>query len=98
MLIKELGTATTILLGGTLGFVSFAILIFWIQLFSDSFDSESRWFWPLFVVHILAWCVGTCVVPSDWLNDSFSTWAWPFMIYFFGSLTVMALVRIFKNK
>lgn len=96
MLITELGFITTFLIGCSFGFACFAILIFWIQLFCKSFDAESKFFWPLFWIHQAIWVVGTCVVPADLLNDSFDKWAWPFMIYFFGSLLVMAFVKFLK--
>lgn len=98
MLITELGVVVTLLIGMTLGFVGFAVLIFWIQLFSKSFSPESKSFWPVFWVHQIIWVVGVCVIPYDLLNDSFTTWAWPFMLYFFGSLAVMAIVKISKNR
>lgn len=98
MLVTELGLAVTLLIGATLGIVGFAILIFWIQLFSKNFSSESKCFWTLFWVHQIVWMVGVCVVPYDFLNDSFKAWAWPFMIYFFGSLAVMAIVKIFRKQ
>ena len=94
MLINELGAATTIIMGVSLGLVGFAILIFWVKLFFKDFDSESKAFWPLFWIHMIVWVVGVCVIPTDWLNDSFSTWAWPFMIYFFGSMIIMAIKKI----
>lgn len=98
MLITELGFITTLLIGITLGVVGFVILAFWLQLFFKNFDSESKCFWPIFWIHQLIWVIGVCIVPYDFVNDSFSTWAWPFMIYFFGSLVVMAIVKIFKAK
>ena len=97
MLVTELGFAVTLLIGASLGFVGFAILIFWIQLFSKTFSSESKCFWPLFWVHQIVWMVGVCIVPYDLLNDSSETWGWPFMIYFFGSIAVMVIVKIFKK-
>ena len=98
MLINELGAATTIIIGLSLGFVGFAILIFWLQLFFKNFDSKSKIFWPLFWVHMLVWIIGVCIIPADLLNDSFSSWAWPFMIYFFGSLVVMAITKIIGKR
>lgn len=98
MLINELGTATTIILGLSLGFVGFAILIFWIQLFFKKFNSESKIFWPLFWINMLIWVVGVCVIPADLLNDSFNSWAWPFMIYFFGSMVVMVITKVIGKR
>ena len=98
MLVTELGWAVTLLIGATLGFVGFAILIFWIQLFSKNFSADSKCFWPLFWVHQITWMVGVCVVPYDMLNNSFDTWAVPFMIYFFGSIVVMAIVKILSMR
>lgn len=97
MLIKELGTATTLLIGGTLGVFGFIILASWIRLFSESFDTESRWFWLLFWTNILVWGVGTCVVPYAWLNDSVGTWGWPFLIYFCVSPLVIAILEHLKK-
>ena len=98
MLINELGAATTILLGLTLGFIGFIILVFWLQLFFKYFDSESKIFWPLFWVHLLICVVGVCIIPADLLNESFDLWAWPFMIYFFGSLVVMAISKTIGKR
>ena len=98
MLATELGWVVTLLIGATLGFVGFAILSFWIQLFSKNFDADSKYFWPLFWVHQIVWMVGVCIMPYDILNESFSIWGVPFMIYFFGSIVVMAIVKIFKMR
>ena len=98
MLVTELGFATTILIGITLGLFGFAILFFWIQLFSRNFSEESKCFWPLFWIHQLVWMIGVCVVPADLLDSSIGVWGWPFMIYFFGSLIVMAVVNFFGMR
>lgn len=98
MLATELGFAVTLLIGVSLGFVGFAVLIFWISLFFKNFNSESKIFWTLFWIHQIIWMVGTCIVPYDVLNDSFKTWALPFMIYFFGSFIVMAIAKLFRNR
>jgi len=98
MLITKLGAATTILIGIALGFISFAILLAWLDLFRISIDSKSKWFMPLFWIHMIIWTVGICVLPYSWLNDHFKVWAIPFMIYFFGSILVMFIVRMFKRK
>ena len=37
-------------------------------------------------------------MPYDILNESFGIWGVPFMIYFFGSIVVMAIVKIFKMR
>lgn len=98
MLITELGAATTILIGVALGFISFAISIFWLQLFGMDIDSDSKCFMPLLWIHLLVWTVGICVAPYGWMNDNVKVWAIPFMIYFFGSIFVMFIVRMFKSK
>ena len=98
MLINELGVATTLLLGASFGFVGFAILLFWITTFFEPFDTDSKYFWLAFWIHQIIWMVGVCIVPSDWLNDHFKVWAIPFMIFYFGSLIVMAVVKIFRAK
>ena len=90
---EEIMLGTKLLVGITLGAVGFAILAFWIQLFSKSFDEKSKCFWPLFWVHMLVWVVGVFVVPGEWINDHVDVWVWPFMIYFFGSPLVMAIAR-----
>lgn len=97
MLVNELGFPTTILIGVTLGFIGFAILIFWVKLFFKNFDADSKFFWPLFWIHQIVWMVGVCVVPAELLNSSFDKWAWPFIIYFLGSILVMGIVKIFKR-
>ena len=97
MLITKLGVATTLLSGVALGFCGFAILTAWIRLFSKSFDSDSRCFWPLFWVHMLVWVVGVCVVPYDLVNDSIDTWGWPFLIYFCVSPLVIAILQHLKK-
>lgn len=98
MLVTELGWVVTLLIGGTLGFVGFAILIFWIQLFFKNFSDESKCFWPVFWIHQIIWMIGVCVVPSDILNDSVDIWAVPFMIYFLGSIVVMAIVKNIRKQ
>lgn len=96
MLVTELGFITTLLIGVTLGIVGFIILTFWIQLFNKDFDFESKFFWPLFWIHLIVWIIGTCVIPYDLVNDSFALWGWPFMIYIFGSLLIMGIVKLVK--
>lgn len=98
MFVTEFGFALALITGVSLGFVGFAILLFWIQLFNKSFDSESQSFWPLFWAHMIFWIVGTCVVSVDWLNETIGSWGWPALIFFMVSLVAMAISKISKLK
>ncbi len=98
MLITELGVATTLLIGFSFGIVGFILLAFWIKLIFPSFNADSKLFWPLFWIHLIAWVVGFCIVPYGWLNDSVGTWGWPFMIIFLGSIFVRAIVYMIGRK
>ncbi len=98
MLCEELGFATTFVIGLSLGFVGWAILAFWIDLLSNGFNAESKFYWPLCWINVAAWIIGVSVVDADWLDGAFDNWMWPFVIFFFGSLVIMAIVKIVKQK
>ena len=98
MLIQELGVALTLLIGAALGITGFFILCFWLSLIFKYFDAESKYFWPLFWINQIVWMVGVCILPYDWLNDNVEIWGWPFLIIVFGSLLVMGVVKMFRNR
>ncbi|MGI6028068.1 MAG: hypothetical protein ACOX81_01490 [Candidatus Heteroscillospira sp.] len=98
MLITELGAATTILIGLSIGFVGFAILLFWIQLFFKNFDNNSKLFLPLFYAHMVLWTAGTCVVSAEWLNDTVEIWGKAGLIFFVVSVVLMAISKISKQR
>lgn len=98
MLITELGAVTTIMMGLSLGFGGFAILTFWLQLFSKTFSENSKFYWSLFWINEIVWTVGVSIISYDWLNDNFDKWAVPFMICYFGSIAAMAIAKIFNLR
>lgn len=98
MLIQYLGAPTTIIMGVAIGFCGFAILLFWLQIFFKNLDTESKWFWRFFTVHMLFWIIGTCVVSVEWLNRTSDYWTTPALAFYIFSIIVMTISKFRSMK
>ena len=94
---KELGFATAILIGVALGYVFNLILTFWVGLVWKNF-TDSKWYWKLFWVNMVACTIATCVIPMDFLDKTIDAWGKPFLIIVFGSILIMVIYGNIKKK
>lgn len=97
-MVDDLGLATTLIIGFSIGFGGFALLIGWIRLFFKSFDANSKLFWALFWINMIFWVVGALVVPMDFLDDTIHIWGKPSLVLFMLSLVVNAIVKLRDQK
>jgi len=97
-MINDLGFFTALLIGLSLGFCGYAILLFWVQLFFKEFDDTSKWYWRLFYAHMAIWVAVALFVPIDFWEDTFYVWGKPCFIFFIVSIVVMAIAKIRSMK
>jgi hypothetical protein len=94
---KDLGFFTALIIGLSIGFAGYALLIFWIKLFFKSFDDTSKWFWRLFYIHMALWVVGALFVPIDFVEDTIHIWGIPCLVFFVLSIA-LGVIQKFKGQ
>lgn len=97
-MVNELGFFTALLIGLSIGFCGYALLIFWIKLFFKDFDNTSKWFWRLFYAHMVLWVVVALFIPVDFIEDTFHIWAKPGLIFLIVSIVLGVIQKIKGQK
>ena len=97
-MVNELGFFTALLIGLSIGFCGYALLLFWIKLFFKDFDNTSRWFWRLFYIHMTLWVAVALFVPLDFFEDTIHIWGKPCLIIFFLSIVLGVIQKIKGQK